>query len=153
MGNTVRKPWMTSAAKSRGILRRDSSIATFWVSRAAWAPTPLNSAPIRPALISASRTSALRILTSGFMSPTGGRIMSAKHDSCPAFSSIVIWANSPSTRSEARAKARGVVTASPVRAAAPDRKARRLGPEGPPFIVFKVMESPGDALRGRQNCR
>ena len=90
IGNTVRKPWITSAANSSGIFRREPSIAAFWVSRAAWAPTPLNSAPIRPALTSASRVWALRILTSGFMSAIGGRIMSAKHDSWPAFSSIVI---------------------------------------------------------------
>jgi len=149
----VRKPWITSAANSSGIFRREPSTAAFWVSSAAWAPTPFISTPIRPAWISAVRVCALRRLTNGFMSPIGGRIMSAKHESWPAFSSIVIWANRASTRSEARAKARGVATARPAKAAAADRNPRRLGPFGPPFADFKTMESPGDALRGAQTRR
>ena len=48
IGKTVRKPWITSAAKISGILRRLFSVAITCICRAISAPLPLNTPPIRP---------------------------------------------------------------------------------------------------------
>ena len=131
-----------SAANSSGIFRREPSTAAFWASSAPAVPTPFISTPMRPARISVSRVWALRILTSGFISAIGGRIMSAKQLSCPAFSSMVIWASRASTRSEPLAAARlGATTANPAKAVAPASTDRRLGPDRPSSLAFNTIDS------------
>ena len=77
IGNTVRMPWITSAASSTGMPSRLSSTATRWISRPWAAPTPLNRQPTLPARTCSSTWAALLTFTSGFTSGANGRTMSA----------------------------------------------------------------------------
>ena len=99
IGNTVARPWITSPANTIGIFSRLPSIAAFCACRAPDTPTPLNSMPILPALMSASCAAALLLTALGLNGIRGGRIASPKHESCPAFSASVIRAIRLSIRS------------------------------------------------------
>ena len=99
-GKMVRNPWITSAANSSGMPRRDSSTATVCMRRCQSAESPLNTAPSRPSRTAWACSSIDPGTAAGLAALAGaGASAAGMMVSCPAFSSSVIAAIKASIRS------------------------------------------------------